>query len=71
MPTKREARRQRAEAKRAHQTQLELRRRWRSRALVALGTLALVATAWLVLRDDGGAQPGRVWSAEHGHFHDR
>jgi hypothetical protein len=70
-PTKREERKQRAEANRAAQERLQRQRQWRSRALIVLGMLALFSVAWLVMRGGGEAEPGRVWSAEHGHWHDR
>ncbi len=42
----------------------------RNRVLVVLGVLAVAAVAYLgVMRRDGGS--GRVWSAEHGHWHDK
>jgi len=36
--------------------------------LVAIGILAAIVIAITSARND--ATPGRVWSAEHGHYHD-
>jgi hypothetical protein len=72
MSTKREERKQRAEAHREDQERQRRQRRWKSRALVAAGTLALFAMAYLATRRrDGEEKDGRVWSAAHGHWHDK
>jgi hypothetical protein len=73
MSTKREDRKQRAEANREAEEHEKRRRRWRSRALAAAGALALIATALLSTRGhkDGEESNGRVWSAAHGHWHDK
>ena len=72
MPTKREERKQRAEEHRLTQEQERRTRRWRSRALFAAGVLALIALGVLATRRrDGEESNGRVWSAAHGHWHDK
>ncbi len=71
MSTKREARKQRAEAQRLLQAQKGRQKKWRSRALVAVGAIAIIATALFAIRRDGGENQGRVWSAAHGHWHEK
>lgn len=71
MSTKREERKIRAEAQRADQERRARQRKWRSRALVAVGALALLAAAFMATRRDGDENAGRVWSAAHGHWHDK
>ena len=73
MSTKREDRKQRAEANREAEEHAKRRRRWRSRVLAAVGALALIATAFLSTRGhkDGEESNGRIWSAAHGHWHDK
>jgi hypothetical protein len=73
MSTKREERKQRAEAQRETEEHQRRQRRWRSRAIVAVGALVLIATAFLSTRGhkDGEESNGRVWSAAHGHWHDK
>jgi hypothetical protein len=72
MSTKREERKQRAEAHREDQERQLRRRRWKSRALFVAGTLTLFAMAYLATRRrDGEEKDGRVWSAAHGHWHDK
>jgi hypothetical protein len=39
--------------------------------LVVLGVVALGAVAFMSLRRDGEVSNGRVWSAAHGHWHDK
>jgi hypothetical protein len=69
MTTKREERKQRSEA-----TRLELERRKRaqgvrSRVLMVVGVLAVAGA--VILGATRRRDAGRVWSAEHGHWHDR
>lgn len=71
MSTKREERKQRAEAQRAKQDQVGRQRKWKSRALIAIGALALIAMGVMSVRRDGDENKGRVWSAAHGHWHDK
>jgi hypothetical protein len=72
MPSKREERKQRAEA---HHTDAERDRRrriWRSRAVAVGILLALIVAGFLATRRrDGDESNGRVWSAAHGHWHDK
>lgn len=69
-PDKREERRQRAEAERLHREQARRQQKLRSRLMIVAGVLVVLTLSVLALRrgEDGG---GRVWSAEHGHWHER
>lgn len=70
--SKREDRKQRAEAHREDQERERRRRQWRSRAVTVGVLLALIAAGYLTTRRrDGEERDGRVWSAAHGHWHDR
>ena len=73
MPSKREERRQRAAEHRDEQVRAKRQRRWRSRAAFAAGALALVVLGFLATRrpKDGEERNGQVWSAAHGHWHDK
>ena len=73
MATKREERKQRSEAQRDAQVRERRQRQWRSRALFAAGVLALIAMGVLATRrrDGDESKNGQVWSAEHGHWHDK
>jgi hypothetical protein len=72
MDTKREERKQRAEAQRDAQIRERRQRQWRSRALFAAGILVLIAMGFLATRRrDGEEKDGKVWSAAHGHWHDK
>ena len=72
MTSKREERKQRAEEQRVAQEQARRKRQWRSRAIFAVGALAVIAAAFMATRRrDGDESNGRVWSAAHGHWHDK
>jgi hypothetical protein len=72
MATKREERKQRAEAQRETDARQQRKRRLRSRALFAVGALTLIALGFLATRrQDGDEKNGKVWSAAHGHWHDK
>jgi hypothetical protein len=72
MASKREERKQRAEEHRVAQEQQKRKRQWRSRAVFAVGALVLIAAAFMATRRrDGDESNGRVWSAAHGHWHDK
>ena len=72
MATKREERKQRSEAQREAEDRERRQRQWRSRALFAAGVLALIAMGVLATRRrDGDENNGKVWSAEHQHWHDK
>jgi len=72
MATKREERKQRAEEHRVLHEHQRRKRRWRSRAAFVVGALALIAMGVLATRRKNGEESnGRVWSAAHGHWHDK
>jgi hypothetical protein len=69
MTSKREERKQRSEAERSHREQLKHAQVMRKRFFFVAGVLIVAAVAWLSLSKPK-QQSGRVWSAEHGHWHD-
>lgn len=70
MSSKREERKQRSEAERLERERQQQAKKLRARILVVAGVLAVVAVVLLgVTRRRGDSD--RVWSAEHGHWHDR
>lgn len=73
MSSKREDRKQRAEAQRIAQEQHARQRKWRSRVLFALGLAAVIIAVFTATRTrrDGEERNGRVWSAAHQHWHDK
>jgi hypothetical protein len=72
MSTKREARRERSAAERANKERRRRQQVLRSRLLLALGATAVLALGFfLAQREKPGGRPGQVWSAAHGHWHDR
>jgi hypothetical protein len=68
MSTKREERKQRSEAERLHREQVKRASTMRARAFFIAGILVVAAVVLLVVTRR--TQSGRVWSAEHGHWHD-
>lgn len=72
MSTKRDARRERSALERANKERRRRQQVLRSRLLFALGATAVVALGFfLAQREKPGGRPGQVWSAAHGHWHDR
>ena len=74
MATKREERKQRAEASRDAQVRERRQRQWKSRALFATGILVLIAMGFLATRRRDGQESSdgtKVWSAAHSHWHDK
>ncbi|MGH7694011.1 MAG: hypothetical protein ACRENH_03475 [Gemmatimonadaceae bacterium] len=72
MSAKREARRQRSALERENKERRRRQQVMRSRLLFALGAAAVVALGFLLTqRERPGGRPGQVWSAAHGHWHDR
>ncbi len=70
MSGKRQERRERAAANKQEQERRERGRVWKSRALMALGALALIMLAVVAIRRPA-SDGGRVWSEAHGHWHDQ
>jgi hypothetical protein len=69
MDNKREERRQRAEQAREAQERFKRQRAMRSRMMLVVGLLAVIVIGLVATRR--GRADGRVWSAEHGHWHDK
>jgi hypothetical protein len=68
--TKREERKQRSEAERQEREHARRASRMRARLFFLAGIVAAAAIVVLAVthrRENGG----RVWSAEHGHWHDK
>ena len=71
MSAKREARKQRSELERQNKERKRRQQVMRSRVLFAIGAAAIVAIGFLLATREPAGRPGQVWSAEHGHWHDR
>jgi hypothetical protein len=72
--SKREDRKQRSEEHKAELEQLNRKKRFQSRAtFVVVVVLGLVAAGYFVASHpkDGEERNGRIWSAAHGHWHDK
>ncbi|HEX6315595.1 MAG TPA: hypothetical protein VFZ73_12080 [Gemmatimonadaceae bacterium] len=69
MASKREERKQRAEAEREARERAARGLKMRNRLLVLVGLLVVTAIITLTITRREGS--GRVWSAEHGHWHDQ
>lgn len=68
---KREARRERAEQEQQERERRQRQRKFQNRVFIVLGALGLLAIAVLTVTRDDGSNSGRVWSAEHGHWHEK
>jgi hypothetical protein len=69
MDTKREERKQRSEAEREYREHVKRAQVMRKRLFLIAGVLVVGAVVWLGV--SRRQQSGRVWSAEHGHWHDK
>jgi hypothetical protein len=69
MTSKREERKQRSEAERLFREQSKRAQAMRKRFFLIAGVVAVGVIVWLGL--SRRQQSGRVWSAEHGHWHDK
>ena len=67
MSTKREERKQRSEADRVYREQMKRAQAMRKRFFFVAGVLIVGVVVWLNI--SRRQQSGRVWSAEHGHWH--
>lgn len=67
----RDERKQRAEAEQARKEELTRQRKWRSRAVIVLVALTLAAMGLMSVHRGSDESDGRVWSPEHGHWHDK
>jgi hypothetical protein len=70
MSSKREERKQRAEAERLEREHAKRAQRMRTRGFFIAGVLAVALVVVLAITRRREAT-GRVWSAEHGHWHDK
>ena len=70
MASKRDERKERADMARQQAERKQKRWKVRSRLLMILGAFAVLALAVLAARRPASGD-GRVWSVEHGHWHDR
>lgn len=71
---KREERKQRSEEQKAEQERLTKKKQARARARIVVVLIVIGAGAYFVTSrhpKDGEERDGRVWSASHGHWHDR
>lgn len=69
MSSKREERKQRAEAERLARDHMQRVKKARARLLFVIGVLTVLGIGVLYITRRGGS--GRVWSAAHGHYHDK
>jgi hypothetical protein len=72
--SKREERKQRSEEHKAEQDRLKKKKQFQSRAMFVVVVLGLVAAGYLLTSrhpKDGEERNGRIWSAAHGHWHDK
>ena len=70
MASKREERKERADITRQQAERRQRQRKVGARLLMILGAFAVLAVAVLAARRPASGD-GRVWSVEHGHWHDR
>jgi hypothetical protein len=68
MNSKREERKQRSEADRVHRERAKRAQTMRNRLIFITGVLIVAGVVWLAV--NRRQQSGRVWSPEHGHWHD-
>ena len=66
---RREERKQRSEAEREHRERQKRAQGVRNRVLLVVGVLTVAGV--VILGVTRRRDSGRVWSAEHGHWHDR
>jgi hypothetical protein len=69
MMSKREERKQRSEAERVYREQTKRAQAMRKRFFLVAGVLVVGAAVWFGFSKR--QQSGRVWSAAHGHWHDK
>ena len=72
--SKREERKQRSEEHKAEAERLKRKKRFRSRMTLAVAVLGLAVVGYVLAArapKDGEERDGRIWSAAHGHWHDR
>ena len=72
--SKREERKQRSEEHKAELERLKQKKRFRSRVTLVVAVLGLAVAGYVLAArhpKDGEERNGRIWSAAHGHWHDK
>jgi hypothetical protein len=72
--SKREERKQRSEVHKADLERLKQKRRFQSRVTFVVAVLGLAVAGYVLAArhpKDGEERNGRIWSAAHGHWHDK
>lgn len=72
--SKREERKQRSEEHKAEVERLKQQKRFQSRVTFVVVVLGLVVAGYVLAArhpKDGEERNGRIWSAAHGHWHDK
>ena len=72
--SKREERKQRSEEHKAELERLKQKKRFKSRVTVIVAVLGLAVVGYVLAArrpKDGEERNGMIWSAAHGHWHDR
>ena len=70
MTSTREERKQRSEQEQLERERQERAKKMRNRAILVGGVLAVIAVFALAMTRKKD-EPGRVWNAEHGHWHNK
>jgi hypothetical protein len=71
---KREERKQRSEEHKAELERLTQKKRFQSRVTLVVAVLGLAVAGYVLATrhpKDGEERNGRIWSAAHGHWHDK
>lgn len=72
--SKREERKQRSEEQKAELERLKQKKRVQSRVTIVVAVLGLTVVGYVLAArhpKDGEERNGRIWSAAHGHWHDK
>lgn len=72
--SKREERKQRSEEHKAELERVKQKRRFQSRVTLVVAVLGLAVVGYVLVArhpKDGEERDGRIWSAAHGHWHDK
>ena len=72
--SRREERKQRSEEYKAELERLKQKKRFQSRVTFVVAVLGLAVAGYLLAArhpKDGEERNGRIWSAAHGHWHDK
>ena len=72
--SKREERKQRSEEHKAELERLKQKKRFQARATIVVAVLGLAVAGFVFAArrpKDGEERNGRIWSAAHGHWHDK